>query len=77
MSAEGKLPRQFLTYKFPVRPTERQHRALEVLAEGQRVLYNAALQERIECYRRTGKGRSYIDQCKALIDASSESVSGI
>jgi transposase len=66
--AETKIPRQFLTYKYPLRPTERQHRALEALAEGQRQLYNAALSERIECYRRTGKGRSYIDQCKALTE---------
>ena len=66
--AETKIPRQFLTYKYPLRPTERQHRALEAMAEGQRILYNAALAERIECYRRTGKGRSYIDQCKALTE---------
>jgi putative transposase len=68
MSADPKMPRQFLTYKYPIRPTKRQHRALEAFAEGQRILYNAALAERIGCYQRTGKGRSYIDQCKALTE---------
>ena len=29
-------------------------------------LYNACLEERIDCYRKTGKSRSYYDQCKAL-----------
>jgi putative transposase len=31
----------------------------------QRELYNAALEERIDCYRKTGKTRTYIDQRKA------------
>ena len=33
----------------------------------QRELYNAALEERIDCYRKSGKTRTYIDQCKALM----------
>jgi len=68
MSTDPKIARQFLTFKAPLRPTERQHRALETLAEGQRIFYNAALAERIDCYRRTGRGRSYMDQCKALTE---------
>ena len=36
--------------------------------EDQRQLYNAALEERIDCYRKTGKGRTYFDQCKALTE---------
>lgn len=68
MSADPNLSRQYLTFKFPVFPTGRQHRALERIAEDQRQLYNAALSERIECYRRTGKGRSYQDQCKAVTE---------
>lgn len=31
-------------------------------------LYNACLEERIDCYRKTGKGRSYYDQCKSLTE---------
>lgn len=38
----------------------------------QRELYNAALEERIDCYRKTGKTRSYIDQCKALTQCRHE-----
>src|SRR5258708_7772487 len=55
-----------LTYRYCVLPTARQYRALEELRESQRQLYNAALEERIGCYRVTGKTRSYIDQAKAL-----------
>jgi putative transposase len=35
-------------------------------------LYNAALEERIDCYRKTGKTRTYIDQCKALTECRRE-----
>ena len=43
-------------------------RRLERVLEDQRQLYNAALEERIDCYRKTGKGRTYFDQCKALTE---------
>ena len=43
-------------------------RRLERTLEDQRQLYNAALEERIDCYRKTGKGRTYFDQCKALTE---------
>ncbi len=55
-----------LTYRYRLLPSKRQHRALEAILESQRQLYNAALEERIDCYRKTGKGRWYIDQCKSL-----------
>jgi putative transposase len=55
-----------LTYRYRLLPSKRQHAALTGLLDGQRVLYNAALEERIDCYRKTGKGVSYIDQCKSL-----------
>ena len=55
-----------LSYKYRLLPSKRQHRALEAILESQRQLYNAALEERIDCYRKTGKGRSYIDQTKSL-----------
>lgn len=57
-----------LSFKYRLLPTEGQHRALERILEDQRQLYNAALQERIDCYRKTGAGRSYIDQSRALTE---------
>lgn len=66
--AEGELPTIVLSFKFRLLPTRQQHRALERILEDQRQLYNAALQERIDCHRKTGKGRTYIDQAKALTE---------
>ena len=31
-------------------------------------LYNAGLESRIDCYKKTGKGRSFFDQCKELTE---------
>jgi putative transposase len=62
----------FLTYRYRLLPLKGQHRALERLCAGQRELYNAALEERIDCYRKTGKTRTYIDQCKALTQCRHE-----
>lgn len=56
-----------LTYEYRLLPTKAQHRALSELLESQRVLYNAALEERIGAYRR-GVTRGYIDQSKALTE---------
>jgi putative transposase len=57
-----------LTYRYRLLPLKFQHRALERLSAAQRELYNAALEERIDCYRKTGKTRTYIDRCKALTE---------
>lgn len=57
-----------LSYKYRLLPTRAQHRALERILEDQRQLYNAAMQERIDCYRKTGGTRTYMDQCKALTE---------
>jgi putative transposase len=54
-----------LTYRYRLLPLKSQHRSLEHVCAAQRELYNAALEERIECYRK-GKTRTFIDQCKAL-----------
>lgn len=62
----------YLTYKYRLLPTRRQHRALGAILESQRQLYNAALEERIDCYRKTGGGRTYIDQFKALTECRRE-----
>jgi putative transposase len=59
---------QALTYKYRLLPTRKQHEALIAVLDSQRALYNAALEERIACYRATGKGRTYIDQCSALTE---------
>lgn len=55
-----------LTFKYRLMPTRTQHRALQRMLEDQRQLYNAALEERIDCYRKTGKSLSYMDQTKSL-----------
>jgi putative transposase len=59
---------QVLTYKYRILPTRKQHEALVSALDSQRVLYNAALEERIDCYRKTGRTISYIDQCKSLTE---------
>ena len=43
-------------------------RWLERALEAQRQLYNAALEERIDCYRKTGHSVTYIDQAKSLTE---------
>ena len=54
------------TFKYRLYPTRQQADALRVqLSEACR-LYNAALQERIEAYRRHGKSISYYDQAAQL-----------
>jgi putative transposase len=55
-----------LTHRVRLQPTREQHRALELVLEQQRQLYNAALEERIECYRKTGKTLTDIDQSRSL-----------
>ena len=50
----------------------RNWRWLESVLESQRHLYNDALQERIECYRKTGRTRTYFDQTKALTECRQE-----
>jgi hypothetical protein len=39
-----------LTYRYRLLPSKRQHRTLVELLD------NAALEERIHCYRKTGRG---------------------
>src|SRR5688572_4488840 len=57
-----------LTYRYRVLPTKRQHRVLERILEGQRQLYNAALEERIGAYRNRGVRRTFFDQCYGLTE---------
>jgi putative transposase len=55
-------------YKFRLRPTARQHVALEKCLASHRELYNAALQERRDAWRLRGTGVSYGDQSAQLKD---------
>jgi putative transposase len=71
--ADANIPAQVLTFKYRLLPKKRQHAALARILESQRQLYNAALEERINCYRKTGKSLSYIDQCKALTELRKDS----
>lgn len=59
---------QTLAYRYRLLPTRSQHKALRTILEDQRQLYNAALQERTDSYAKTGRGRSYVDQCRALTE---------
>ena len=43
-------------------------RAFQMCAD----LYNACLEERIDCYKKTGKSRTYYDQCKALTEVRAD-----
>lgn len=56
------------TYRFKLKPTRSQHGRLRDALEHSRQLYNAALEERIDCYRKTGKGRSYFAQTAAVTE---------
>jgi len=47
------------TYKYLLRPTVEQERGLEYLLGHARLIYNAALEQRITTYKDTGKGISY------------------
>ena len=57
-----------LTYHYRLLPSKQQHRTLEAILESQRQLYNAALEERIDAYRKAGITRTYFDQSKALTE---------
>src|SRR5689334_12334180 len=60
------MGKMLLAHRYRLLPTKGQHRRLREALEHSRCLYNAALEERIDSYRKTGKGRSYFDQSAAL-----------
>jgi putative transposase len=55
-----------LTYRFKLAPTKAQYAALDKLREDQRRLYNAALQERVDAWRKNGISITKLDQNKSL-----------
>jgi len=63
-----------LTFKYRLLPSKTQYAVLAVLCEQQRQLYNAALEERIGCYQKTGKTLTGMDQCKSLTEWRREDV---
>ena len=74
MSADASLATQMLTYKMRLLPSKGQHHKLRAALDHTRDLYNAALEERIDCYRKTGKGRSFFDQTKSLTELRSDPI---
>ena len=57
-----------LTFKYRSLTSRKGRLVLEELLETLHLLYNDALWERIECYKRTGRTISYFDQCKSLTE---------
>jgi len=68
MSVDPTIATQMLTWKCRLLPSKGQHDKLRSALDHTRDLYNAALAERIDCYRKTGKGRSFFDQAKGLTE---------
>lgn len=54
------------TYTYRAQLSRASHTSLNEFLEQQRLLYNAALQERIDCYQKTGRTISAYDQYKSL-----------
>ena len=60
------------TYKCRAKLSSAGHKRLGEIFRLSTELYNAGLQSRIDCYKRTGKGRSYYDQTKELTEVRAE-----
>ena len=56
----------FLTYHYGLRPRRHQYPRLEAILEGQRLLYNAALEERSQAWSKSHWSVTRIDQSKSL-----------
>jgi putative transposase len=59
----------FLTYQYGLRPKRQQYRRLEAMLEGQRLLYNAALEERSQAWSKSHSSVTRIDQSLTTIRA--------
>ncbi len=57
---------QYRKATYRLYPTPKQEAALQELLCSHQQLYNAALEERIDCWRKTGKSLSYAAQCRSL-----------
>ena len=56
------------TYKCRAKLSVAGHQRLGEIFRLSAELYNAGLESRIDCYRKTGKNRSFFDQCKELTE---------
>lgn len=63
---EGSIPVTHRNFVYALKLTARQHHAMDGLLEQQRLLYNAALQERCDAWAKARRSITYIDQCKSL-----------
>lgn len=59
-------PAQLRKSTWRLYPTPKQAAGLAECLRSHQQLYNAALEERIDCYRKTGRSLSFSDQCKSL-----------
>lgn len=64
---------QILTFKYRLLPTRGQHARLRAALDHTRDLYNAALEERIDAYRKAGLSISWKDQCRSLTELRADS----
>lgn len=60
------------TYKCRVKLSKSGHERFGEVFAMSAELYNACLEERIDCYKKTGKGRSLYDQYKELVQVRAE-----
>ena len=60
------------TYKCRTKISKAGHKRLGEIFSLSAELYNAGLESRIDCYKKTGKGRSFFDQCKELTELRAE-----
>ncbi len=60
------------TYKCRVKVSKTGHKRLQKIFAMSAELYNASLESRIDCYKRTGNRRSYFDQCKELTEVRAD-----
>ena len=54
------------TYTYKAKLSSQTHKNLDEFLEQQRQLWNGALEERIDGYKKTGNSISFYDQCKSL-----------
>lgn len=60
------------TYRCRTKVSKSGHEALSRVFQMCADIYNACLEERIDCYKKTGKSRTYYDQCKALTEVRAD-----
>ena len=66
------MENEIRTFRYRADISSAVHRKLEWFLEQQRVLHNCALQERIDCYQKTGKPISLYGQFKSLTEIRNE-----